>query len=671
MADSGVIFGDPTAGLALGNPDTQVGLGVPLGQTVNLGFLCPSKIDCPGSDNPITNYSSENVPPFNPPRVRGFFKDGYCCDGSYVSFTSFTSEDDAIDGLNRLLQQCQTCPPTAISTYSCTAQCQNGGKTVVGTSNLSQADACARAQTLAAADVCPPTPPVTEFCNAQQSCSVPCPDGTSFTFVIPACTVIRGSQQEADFIAFNLACSRAQKYKFCLGDIPRCTCVGSAYSGVLKPVIGGIAPISFTLLGSLPPGLTFTNDDPDTHSATISGTPTTAGTYNFSIEGVDFQGNTIIKQFAIVVLQITTTTLPDYTIGTPYSAQLTATGGSGNYAWKITAGNLPDGLSMSLTGLISGTPTAANGTPLTFVVIDQNCDALDKSFFPPKVALSTTANVVIATYRGYAGYPSFSTNPPTLFKTLTWSGFSQFLYLFGPHGAQPEGNLWQTMRWDYNGSGSIDLFGNKISSYTKIKSQSYAPNPLQSVGNFAGDSINDFVPGYLSLTPYATAFTPTSYTHAQSTGSVTLWSADPNDPSQYLDGLPRSISSAPNPPDYDYRLDASFAYQADLSDPYTDADALSVAQRYTSNSSTAANLPRTTGFVSSFVSVNYVLHCSDLIVGQQYSVEVDIWDITSNTHNPTTYLFTASAATQNIPDSIPTPLAGHQVMVRNPQIFFA
>ena len=60
------------------------------------------------------------------------------------------------------------------------------------------------------------------------------------------------------------------------------------------------------------------------------------------------------------LLMITTTTLPQGMAGQPYPpTQLMAAGGEPPYSWAITAGSLPPGLTLSATGVISGTPDPA------------------------------------------------------------------------------------------------------------------------------------------------------------------------------------------------------------------------------------------------------------------------------------------------------------------------
>ena len=60
-------------------------------------------------------------------------------------------------------------------------------------------------------------------------------------------------------------------------------------------------------------------------------------------------------------LTITTSGLPNATAGDAYSTSLTATGGTTPYSWTITSGLLPTGLSMSPTGVITGTPNTSGG----------------------------------------------------------------------------------------------------------------------------------------------------------------------------------------------------------------------------------------------------------------------------------------------------------------------
>ena len=69
-------------------------------------------------------------------------------------------------------------------------------------------------------------------------------------------------------------------------------------------------------------------------------------------------------------LVITTTSLPDGVVGSAYSATLQATGGNGSYTWSILSGSLPDGLSLSSMGEISGTLTTVGTFSFTVEVTD-------------------------------------------------------------------------------------------------------------------------------------------------------------------------------------------------------------------------------------------------------------------------------------------------------------
>ncbi len=138
---------------------------------------------------------------------------------------------------------------------------------------------------------------------------------------------------------------------------------------------GGTPPYTWSLTsgsGPLPPGLSLT---PTT--GVISGTPTTTGRYPITVQVTDSERPpvTAIGSFTITIdttpqLQVMTSSLLVGTQGVLYTDTLAATGGVPPYSWSLTAGPLPAGLTLSGTGIISGTPTASGSFPITVKVTD-------------------------------------------------------------------------------------------------------------------------------------------------------------------------------------------------------------------------------------------------------------------------------------------------------------
>jgi len=107
-------------------------------------------------------------------------------------------------------------------------------------------------------------------------------------------------------------------------------------------------------------------------------------------------------------LAITTTSLPNGTVGQAYSTQLSATGGTSPYSWSISSGSLPVGLSLSPAGVISGTPTAAGAPTFTVSVSDATSQAASHNF------TLTVGSAVAAACTLYVSPSGSDSNPGTL-----------------------------------------------------------------------------------------------------------------------------------------------------------------------------------------------------------------------------------------------------------------
>lgn len=148
------------------------------------------------------------------------------------------------------------------------------------------------------------------------------------------------------------------------------TTVSASYSQTLQ-VTGGAAPLSWSVsAGSLPAGLSLNSS-----TGAVSGTSTSAGTYNFTVQTADANSQIDTQALTIVVNSaptITTTALPNATVSGPYSQSLSSTGGTSPKSWTLVSGTLSSGVTLSSSGMLSGTPTAAGTSSFTIRVTDTN-----------------------------------------------------------------------------------------------------------------------------------------------------------------------------------------------------------------------------------------------------------------------------------------------------------
>jgi hypothetical protein len=114
-----------------------------------------------------------------------------------------------------------------------------------------------------------------------------------------------------------------------------------------------------------------TFSDPRDANDELAGTPTTAGTYTFTMRLADYNGQQATQKFTFTIvppLQVTPTTLPAGTAGIPSShdLDLSAQGGTPPYSWFVVnnINELPPGLTLDTSApdfnnVLAGTPTQA------------------------------------------------------------------------------------------------------------------------------------------------------------------------------------------------------------------------------------------------------------------------------------------------------------------------
>ena len=144
--------------------------------------------------------------------------------------------------------------------------------------------------------------------------------------------------------------------------------VGSNYGPVTLSATGGSGAYTFAVAkgSQLPAGLSLSP------GGVLGGTPTTVGTFSITVTATDNNNHSLTGSLKYSwkvnpALAIGPAALATVTVGNKFRTQLIGTGGSGK-GYTFTASDLPSWLTLSPTGLLSGTPTTNAGAPLKFTV---------------------------------------------------------------------------------------------------------------------------------------------------------------------------------------------------------------------------------------------------------------------------------------------------------------
>ncbi|MDQ7996381.1 MAG: autotransporter domain-containing protein [Luteibacter sp.] len=134
---------------------------------------------------------------------------------------------------------------------------------------------------------------------------------------------------------------------------------------------GGSAPRTLSLTGALPAGMSF-----DPASGVLSGTPTVTGSFPFTVTVTDgsLTPATLSRNYTLTIATVTVVvspaTLPGGVVGTAYSGSLSASGGAAPYTFAVSTGALPEGITLSPAGALSGTPTRSGAVSFTVRAAD-------------------------------------------------------------------------------------------------------------------------------------------------------------------------------------------------------------------------------------------------------------------------------------------------------------
>ena len=202
--------------------------------------------------------------------------------------------------------------------------------------------------------------------------------------------------------------------------------INQPYSAHLR-VIGGTLPYTVTIIdGALPAGLSF-----DAGTLNITGTPVENGSFGVTFRIADSADNTLMKVGRGLFIGGGTSTvsinngdLGTAIIGQTFFFGLSACCLPNAFSWSLASGSLPESLSLSSDGSITGTVAASNaiGQYKFFV---KAADAINPSNFALKQLTITVSNLSITSSNppvGNVGTPfSFTFAATGGSGTRTWS----------------------------------------------------------------------------------------------------------------------------------------------------------------------------------------------------------------------------------------------------------
>lgn len=295
---------------------------------------------------------------------------------------------------------------------------------------------------------------------------------------------------------------------------------------------------------------------------TITYTPTAgySGSDSFTYTATNASGTSTAATVTVTVtaptVAISPSTLPAGTAAVAYSQTLTAANGTAPYTFAVTSGSLPDGLTLSTGGTLSGTPTAEQNATFTVTATDHYGAAGGQSYTLAvaiaapiagdvtttvaanssgnSVALSitggTASTVAIASAPGH-GTATASGTSITYTPTTGYSGSDSFTYTAtNASGTSAPATVTITVTQPtlaMSPTGTLTLRAGEAFSQTFSAANGTAPYQYSMSGTLPDGLLFDPSSGTLSGTPtengsFALTVTATDAYGASTSASITL-----------------------------------------------------------------------------------------------------------------------------------------------------
>ena len=215
----------------------------------------------------------------------------------------------------------------------------------------------------------------------------------SFSYAVPTDTTDTFSLSfaSAQSTTITWSCQNGATPPLTLTSTPSSTTqLGQPYSQT-NVAGGGTAPFTYSVsAGTLPAGTTL-----NTSTGLVSGTPTTAAAFSYTIKVTDSTtptaqtaSNVVSGTIAPATLTLASTGSSTTQVGQPYSQTNVASGGTPSFTYSVFSGTLPAGTTLNTsTGLVSGTPTTTGAFSYAIKVTD--------SGNPVQTATQTTSGTIV------------------------------------------------------------------------------------------------------------------------------------------------------------------------------------------------------------------------------------------------------------------------------------